>query len=259
MRNILRAIKEETKEKIIICTIKAFIYECACTEETKENEQKIKKKKLYNFYKRQQLKSAKSDSFADCKTRYTKDNNLEIVTYFFKKGMCNKCTNRRVYADSMPPVDSLFHNEIWSHGLAAYAGGCTKEEIESKLQKINESIADNEPISICCAHKKQHIGEAGIYVRGNCQCVSNIDLASQLDSNGRRYYDSFSFRAEGIIYTKDKMDFTKWSHMEIILQPKEIVGIWVKEILLLKWPTFTKTLKDLCHANGMIFHVIREY
>lgn len=134
----------------------------------------------------------------------------------------------KVYMDELNPVDSLFHCEVVSHGVAAFNGKHTKEEIITGLKDIIECCGI-EMMQLCASHKTQHIGAVGIYVMGYVHCVSNFDLWSHRSYDGgkSRYIDVDCL--DKLIYTKEDIDLTKWSHMEYILTPRKIVGLWYKE------------------------------
>lgn len=130
----------------------------------------------------------------------------------------------KVYMDQLDPVDGLFHCEVVSHGLAAYSDG---DPIE-KLQKIMEGIEVGY-MQLCAAHKSQKIGAVGVYLMGHVHCVSNVDLYSEKENNGIKSRFILEDNLDKLIYTKEEIDLTKWSHMEYIVTPKKIVGIWYKE------------------------------
>ena len=130
----------------------------------------------------------------------------------------------KVYMDQLDPVDGLFHCEVVSHGLAAYSGG---DPIE-KLQKIMEGIEVGY-MQLCAAHKSQKIGAVGVYLMGHVHCVSNVDLYSEKENNGVKSRFILEDNLDKLIYTKEEIDLTKWSHMEYIVTPRKICGIWYKE------------------------------
>ena len=99
-------------------------------------------------------------------------------------------------------------------------------QIVQNLRNILRSI-NYSTMEICAAHKSQHIGPVGVYVMGDMKFVSNIDLCSAYDAKGRYIYRHY-WRIEGI-FAKTQIDLSKHSHMEYIVTPHKICGIWVKK------------------------------
>ena len=145
------------------------------------------------------------------------------------------------YMDELEPVDRLFHCEVVSHGLDAFRGG----DPIAKLQKIINNIHINGIMEICAAHKSQHIGPVGVYVMGFVHCVSNFDLYSEYCKSEIRYITEDNL--DKLIYTKEEIDLSQHSHMEYIVTPRKICGIWYKEEvskdLLLKLQKIAAKLK----------------
>lgn len=150
--------------------------------------------------------------------------------------------SQTAYVKDLPSPDRLFNCEIVSHGLAAYIEKRGDVQIVQNLR----NILRNNRAEICAAHKSQHIGPAGIYVMGDVKFVSNIDLCSAYDKTGRYIYRHY-WRVEGV-FAKTQIDLSKHNHMEYIVIPKKICGIWIKEgevskDLLLKLQEIANKLK----------------
>lgn len=149
--------------------------------------------------------------------------------------------SQTAYVKDLPSPDRLFNCEIVSHGLAAYKKGGDVQIVQN-LRNILRNIANME---ICAAHKSQHIGPAGIYVMGDMKFVSNIDLCSSYDAKGRYIYRHY-WQVAGV-FAKHQINLSKWSHMEYIVIPKKICGIWYKEEvskdLLLKLEEIARAIK----------------
>lgn len=135
--------------------------------------------------------------------------------------------SQTAYVKDLPSPDSLFNCEIVSHGLAAYIEKRGDGDVQI-VQNLRNILRNNRAMEICAAHKSQHIGPAGIYVMGDVKFVSNIDLCSAYDKTGSRYIYRHYWRVEGV-FAKTQIDLSKHSHMEYIVTPKKICGIWVKE------------------------------
>lgn len=122
-----------------------------------------------------------------------------------------------VYASELDKPDCIFNTMVLSHGLNAYNGKNTINNLKK--------IIDGKDMEICCAHKYQHIGPVGIYVMGEVHCVSNTDLHSIKGEKGR----AFRMWYAELINSPAEIDFSAWSHMEYIITPRKIVGLWYKE------------------------------
>ena len=154
--------------------------------------------------------------------------------------------SQTAYVKDLPSPDRLFNCEIVSHGLAAYTENRGDVQIVQNLRSIRNSIRNNSSMEICAAHKSQHIGPAGIYVMGDVKFVSNIDLCSAYDGVGRYVYRHY-WRTAGV-FSKAQIDLGRHSHMEYIVTPKKICGIWYKEEevskdLLLKLEEIARAIK----------------
>ena len=134
--------------------------------------------------------------------------------------------SQTAYVKDLPSPDRLFNCEIVSHGLAAYTQKKGDVQIVQNLRNILRSI-NYSTMEICAAHKSQHIGTVGIYVMGDMKFVSNIDLCSAYDRVGRYVYRHY-WRIAGV-FSKAQIDLGRHSHMEYIVTPKKICGIWVNE------------------------------
>ena len=114
-----------------------------------------------------------------------------------------------------------FDGYSWCHGLAAY----NDKDIEDSAYGIKV----HPEWEICCSHTDQPIGPVGLYIKGDCKVVSNIDLYSEVDALGR-YFNSDSFRAiQGIIESPSDFDHNAWDHSEAIVCNTVVTGIWYKE------------------------------
>lgn len=154
--------------------------------------------------------------------------------------------SQTAYVKDLPSPDRLFNCEIVSHGLAAYTQKKKGDvQIVQNLRNILRSI-NYSTMEICAAHKSQHIGPVGIYVMGDMKFVSNIDLCSAYDGVGRYVYRHY-WRIAGV-FSKTQINLCRHSHMEYIVTPKKICGIWYKEgevskDLLLKLEEIARAIK----------------
>ena len=184
-----------------------------------------------------------------------------ITTYNDIDSLCEWCKEKeeaKLFVEDMPPIDALFDNEILSHGLAAYRGSQNENTIMNAFRNISDAIAAGTDIAICCSNKAQRIGPVGIYVRGHVYCASNIDLYSEREG-GSRYVDTRSWRyQQGIISSKDEIDLTRWDHNEYIVNPKEVIGFWMKDWAIKQWPGLFERLQTICKDHNMVLHVAKK-
>lgn len=130
--------------------------------------------------------------------------------------------NILLQASDYRELSYAFDDMIWSHGLLAFNQGSA--EINA------QDIVEYNDMEICCAHESQFIGPIGLFIKGQVQCVSNVDLCSKVGINGKRVFKHDDY----IIDSVDKIDLNKHSHMEAIVSHAEIVGIWIKEDIMEK-------------------------
>ena len=145
----------------------------------------------------------------------------EIHVFNHLDTKCDTCAPPVQYCDELPkPIG--FDNRYYFHGTMAYRH-CTLEE---SMQRILD-VKDNSSWQICCSTRP--LGPCGIMVKGDVIAVSNIDLCSEIDENGRRYYDARHWRANSMVYHLKDIDNTKWHHNEIVVRDHYVAILWVKE------------------------------
>lgn len=194
----------------------------------------------------------------DLDYRYGK---ITVTIYNDIDSLCEWCKEKeeaKLFVEDMPPIDALFDNEIVSHGLAAYRGSQNEDTIMNAYKNISDAMAAGTDIAICCSNKAQRIGPVGIYIRGHVYCASNIDLYSERE-NGSRYVDTRGWRyQQGIISSKTEIDLTRWDHTEYIVNPKEVIGFWMKDWAIKQWPGLFERLQKLCKDHNMVLHVAKK-
>lgn len=176
----------------------------------------------------------------------------EIIEGTPCKGICTALYNGYIQASSQKPYDLTFEKIFWAHGASAFRRVKSVEELIQRLEWLIDSTAAQNKPEICCAHKTERIGAAGIFVRGEVVCASNIDLWSEADySSGERYIPQHMISAT----VKNFNDFAVGihSHCEVILKPREVFGIWVKDWYLNDNPDAEEKLRALCNKYGVRF------
>ncbi|MGL5459677.1 MAG: hypothetical protein ACRDBY_08680 [Cetobacterium sp.] len=156
-----------------------------------------------------------------------------IVIYTHNKmvgvnAVCNDC---KPFYDGLnykkAKVDNLFHTRVLSHSLASgYSGEVDKYSLRDRLVGL---MLNSNKWQICCSDKTQKIGAFGVYVQGNNDYVSNIDLFSRLNDLGDRVFDMESWRADGLVTSIEDYSLEEYEHTEHIVSNFKIVGVWIKE------------------------------
>lgn len=184
--------------------------------------------------------------------------NVIYLKYVWKKidGRFFGMTEEEVKAANRP--DDLLQLSVYATGLAAFRGHRTTEEIKDDI--INWIENYHTFSDICCAWKDQTIGPVGLYVRGQVNLASNIDLWSWRDDAGVRHFDPKGERAEdGIIARKEELDFTLHSHCEFFVVPEKICGFWVTENFAERHPEFTEWLRLQAEKLGVKVYIVSSY
>jgi hypothetical protein len=148
-------------------------------------------------------------------------NNGYIEIHVFEESdfKCEVCAPPVQYCDELSKPVGFDHRHFF-HGTMAY-NHCTLEE---SIQRAID-VMDNPSWQICCSTRP--LGPWGIMTKGNVLAVSNIDLCSQIDEHGRRYYDAGHWRAESMVYSPKDIDNTKWHHNEIVMNNHKLTSLWV--------------------------------
>ena len=138
-------------------------------------------------------------------------NNLKL--YFYEKSI------RLAFASDFETLDK-FEGYNWNHGLLAFNNG---DPVKNLASLLNHSEWE-----ICCSFDEQYIGPVGISVTGEAKVVSNMDLFSEIEDEGR-YFDTTSYRANYLINSPEEIDRSVCDHGEAIVTNIEVTKVWVKE------------------------------
>lgn len=145
---------------------------------------------------------------------------------------CDWCGKKGpiVYADQYEQdFDPAIADRFFSHGVAAYVKGDPIHHAQIIIDYIEHGVStifDRPYVQICCSHEDEHIGDYGIYVKGIVHIVASEDIHSFIDEEGRRFFRRHRFEE---VKTIEEYDEWSYGHKEIIVDPKEIVGVWVKK------------------------------
>ena len=181
-------------------------YPCHCTETHTRSIEYFDKRSVFNYM---------------CHIVQYDNGYVEVHVFEESDFKCEVCAPPVQYCDELQkPLG--FDDRYYFHGTMAY-NHCTIEESMQRILDVNS----NPSWQICCSTRP--LGPCGIMVKGDVIAVSNIDLCSQLDDNGRRYYDAGHWRASSMVYSLKDIDNTKWHHNEIVVRDHYIASLWVNE------------------------------
>ena len=105
----------------------------------------------------------------------------------------------------------------YAHGICAYVG--TLNKVPELIKKMQTGIKGG----ICCTRDDQFIGPIGVYVRGDVQFASPVDLYSWIDRNtGERFFDATS----QLCRNRQELHFDELL-TEVVVSNSKVVGLWV--------------------------------
>lgn len=123
------------------------------------------------------------------------------------------------YIDEMPILKD-FDDYIFTHGLDAFNHYIDTED------KI-KYIINNPQSLICCAWNDQHIGDYGLYVKGDCRLASQFDINSEYsEKDHRRFVSKFHYNDDWLIKSPKEIVYCKIYNGEAIVENVKIVGLW---------------------------------
>ena len=119
----------------------------------------------------------------------------------------------------LPMVE--FKDVIFPHGLLAYTG--YSHEVMKRLKAL-----EDKSLHICCGLPEQHIGQIGVYVKGDVKVVSESDLHSDvlIKNNFRVFNPKYLIE----ICSKEGLNNVDLSVTgEAIIGNVDITGVWYKQ------------------------------
>ena len=114
-----------------------------------------------------------------------------------------------------------FKDVIFPHGLLAYSG--YSHEVMKRLKAL-----EDRDLHICCGLPEQHIGQIGVYVKGDVKVVSESDLHSDIliKNNFRVFNPKYLIE----ICSKEGLSNVDLSVTgEAIIGNVDITGVWYKQ------------------------------
>lgn len=152
-----------------------------------------------------------------------------IVYFATQRNVYHKsCNDKKIYLDQFRNKE--MDDYIFSHGVG-YLGFCG---VEDGIKLIINNLGK---VQLSTASQNIHIGHMGLYLKGNVLSAFKSDMCTSYDALTMRRYiilerelEEENFRDSYINHyneyvLKNEEEFND----EIILVPKEIMGIWVKE------------------------------
>ena len=152
-----------------------------------------------------------------------------------------------VEASAYREISCAFDSLVWSHGLQAYNSGSAEKNVQKMM--------NNNSMEVCCAHESQYIGPIGVFLKGEAQCVSNTDLCSKINEEGKRVFKN----DEHVIDDINKIDLNIHSHMEAIIANFEIVGVWIKENELIYGERDISKILEITKLNIDDVKIVKEH
>ena len=113
-------------------------------------------------------------------------------------------------------MDENILTGTYVHGICAYVGAL--DQVPEIIGKMKDGIKGG----ICCTRDDQFIGPIGVYVRGDVQFASPVDLYSWIDKSGERFFDATS----KLCGTQEELHFDDLLS-EVVVSNSKVVGLWV--------------------------------
>lgn len=123
---------------------------------------------------------------------------------------------RRTIQRRRVEMDESVLTGTYVHGLCAYVG--TLNKVSELIERMQTGIKGG----ICCTRDDQFIGPIGVYVRGDVQFASPVDLYSWIDKSGERFFDATS----QLCKTQQELHFEDLL-TEVVVSNSKVVGLWV--------------------------------
>lgn len=151
---------------------------------------------------------------------------------------CTDCL-RKVYHPGQSIQEMTF-----SHGVCAYrytdAAG-----VEARIRGL-----ENIKGEICAGLVNDDLGKIGVYVTGDIDIASRVDMGSYIDKDGMRRFDRV--RYYDYLVTEAKDLHNEKSHVEVWVRNPRIQSVWVKAEAVKKY----KEVIDNLESDGYTVKVV---
>lgn len=132
---------------------------------------------------------------------------------------------------------------IFSHGFSFMKEYPCVEDI-TKLQSLLNTSAEICTSRVEDIKSNKKLGDVGVYIKGHVILMANRDMESTINEDGSR--DIPAYIAEKDIFCSDYNELNTNKYCEIILQPTEIVGFWIrKDPLIMDEEEITEFEKEI--------------
>lgn len=125
---------------------------------------------------------------------------------------------------------------LFSHGVCAWRR-TNIAGVEARIRGL-----ENIKGEICAGLADDNLGEIGVYVTGEIDLASRVDLGSEINSDGMRYFDAEYY--EKFLVTKARDLHNDKSHVEVWMRNPRIYAVWVKAGAVGKYAAVIENLKD---------------
>ena len=155
-----------------------------------------------------------------------------------------------------PILDGL----TWAHGLSAYRGSRSVQEI---FRSVDE-IRSHPEWELCCVDTiygdKSLVGEYGLYVKGGLTGLFDGDCWSEIDSQGNRYAtrsnpididDLFDLRADE--------NYSHREYCEAWVKDARIVGVWITDSAARRWVDVRDAMQSIANDLGVDLSIVQVH
>lgn len=144
--------------------------------------------------------------------------------------LCMDCI-RKVYH----PGQSI-QGMTFSHGVCAWRR-TDADGVEARIRNL-ETIKGE----ICAGLTNDDLGEIGVYLTGDIDLASKVDLGSEINLDGMRYFDAVHY--EKFLVTEARDLHNDRSHVEVWMRNPRIYAVWVKAGALKKYAAVIENLEN---------------
>lgn len=151
--------------------------------------------------------------------------------------VCSDCARKEIDAlrEKYLPGQSI-QAMTFSHGVCAYrytdAAG-----VEARIRGLEEIKGE-----ICAGLVDDDLGEIGVYLNGNIDLASQVDLCSSIEADGMRRFNMGHY--EKFLVTEAADLYNDRSHVEVWMRNPRIQSVWVKAGAVGKYAAVIENLEN---------------
>lgn len=128
----------------------------------------------------------------------------------------------KVYADELEAPAGFEYIKL-QHGLMAFSGCVTNDALISNF----ETVMNHHEYQLCTSTTR--IGQIGVTLTGKVLVAANIDIASVIGENNRRYFYMDDRIKANIVKHIDDLELFGDQHNELIVVDHTVKAIWIKD------------------------------